>query len=468
MDYAKAAAEIVEKAGGPENVQSVTHCMTRLRLILNDEKKADIEGIKKIKGVLGCVYMGEQLQVVLGANLIDTYNEVVKQFGFTEAAVVDENLDPELTKKDDDQPRWKRWGTELIGYISGSVAPMIPGFIGGGMLKVVLLLIKLVWPEFESTDTYALLSIMANAPFYFMPIIVAYGAAKKLGATPVYAMLVAAAMFAPDFLEYVNADPQEEMTLFGIPILLQDYSNSLLPALLLAWAAARFEKLWNKVVPGIFKSVFVGLLTMVCTYVLTMTIFAPLGTYMGNYIVAFLMFLNSTVGPLAVALLAGIMPFVIMTGVGGVFMAFMTQLLTDPGYDSLFRPALLLHNMAEGGACLGVALRAKNKEFKNEAFSIAIGCIVAGVSEPSIYGITLRLKRPMIGVCVGGAAGGLVAGLLGARAYIMGYSTILALPIFEDTIVAIVIAIIVAIAVSCLVTMALGFDESIVVDEEEA
>lgn len=462
MDYAAAAAKIVEYAGGPENVHSITHCMTRLRLILKDKDRADMEAIKKIKGVLGCIYAGEQLQVVLGANLMDTYDEVLKQFSFKEDAVVDEDLDPELVAG---QPIWKRWGTELLGYISGSVAPMIPGIIAGGMLKVALLLITLVWPEFKSQDTYTLLSILANAPFYFMPIIVAYGTAKKLGGTPVYPIVVAAAMFAPGFLALVKADPQEQVTLFGLPVLLQSYANSLLPSLLLGWASVKLERFWNRVVPGIFKAVFVGLMTITCNYVLTMLVFAPIGTYAGNYIVEFLMFLNATVAPLAVALLAGTMPFLVMTGVGGVFMAFMTQLLANPGYDSLFRPALLLHNMAEGGACLGVAIRAKDKEFRSEALSIAVGCIVAGVSEPSIYGITLRLKRPMIGVCAGGAAGGLVAGLLGARAYIMGYSTALALPIFQDTIVAIVLAIITAIAVSCIVTVVLGYDESIVTGE---
>lgn len=253
-----------------------------------------------------------------------------------------------------------------------------------------------------------------------MPIIVAYGTVKKLGGTPVYPIVVAATMFAPDFLALVKADSQEQVTLFGLPVLLQSYANSLLPSLLLGWASVRLERFWNRVVPGIFKAVFVGLMTITCNYVLTMLVFAPIGTYAGNYIVEFLLFLNATVASLAVALLAGTMPFLVMTGVGGVFMAFMTQILANPGYDSLFRPALLLHNMAEGGACLGVAIRAKDKEFRSEALSIAVGCIVAGVSEPSIYGITLRLKRPMIGVCAGGAAGGLVAGLLGARAYIMG------------------------------------------------
>ena len=132
----------------------------------------------------------------------------------------------------------------------------------------------------------------------------------------------------------------------------------------------------------------------------------------------------------------------------------MTQALTNPGYDAVFRPAFILHNMAEGGACIGVALRTKDAEKRAEALSIAFGCIVAGVTEPAIYGINLPRKKPMYGVMAGG-----VAGLLGAKAYVMGYSTVLALPIFQNTIVAMSIAIVTAIVVAAVVTYVLGFEE---------
>lgn len=183
-----------------------------------------------------------------------------------------------------------------------------------------------------------------------MPIWVAYGAAVKLGSTPIYAMIVAAAMFAPNFMALVNADPQVSQDLFGLPVMLKGYSASLLPALLLAFAAAKIEKLWNKVVPGIFKSVFVGPLTLLCTYVLTMVVLAPVGTWIGDGVVGALMTIYALAGPVALALLCGIMPFAIMVGIHTVFGPFMLQLLSNPGYDALFRPALILHNMAEGGA----------------------------------------------------------------------------------------------------------------------
>ena len=408
--------------------------------------------------MLGCVYAAEQLQVVMGQNLIATYDQVLSQFHFSEAGVVDESHDADTTA-DAGKLTPNKLGQNIIGYITASVTPVLPGLIAGGMLKVVLMLITTFVPEFASNSTYTLLSITADAPFYFLPIWVAYGASKKLGGTGIYAMAVAAAMFAPNFMALVNADPQVEQTLFGLPVLLKGYSGGLFPALLLSFTAYEFERLWNKVVPGIFKSILVGLLTITCTYTLTMLVLAPLGTWIGEVIVAVLMGIYGVAGPVALALLAGSLPFLIMVGVHTVFAPFMLQLLENPGYDALFRPALILHNMAEGGACLAVALRTRNKEFRSEALSIAIGCIFAGVTEPALYGVTFRLKRPLYGVIAGGAAGGLVGGFMGMHAYVMGYSNIMALPIFQDTIMAAVIAIVIAIVVAFAVTYALGFDE---------
>lgn len=464
LDFAQTAAQIVEGAGGPQNITSVTHCMTRLRFTVKDPDAADMETIKQVDGVLSCVYAADQLQVIMGKNLMGTYDEVVKQFGFTEAAPVEDAAAAQADAKRQPGSPWtpQALGNRIIGYITATVTPIIPGLIAGGMLKVFLMIATLVMPDLAATSTYALLSIAANAPFYFLPIWVAYGASKKLGGTGIYAMAVAAAMFAPEFLALVGADPQVPQDLFGLPVLLKSYASGLFPALLLSFTAYQFERLWNKIIPGIFRSVFVGSLTILCTYVLTMLVLAPLDTWIGELIVTVLMGIYGVAGPLALALLAGSLPFLIMVGVHTVFGPFMLQLLENPGYDALFRPALLLHNMAEGGACLAVALRTRNKEFRSEALSLAVGCILADVTEPALYGITFRLKKPLYGVVAGGAAGGLVGGLMGMHAYVMGYSNIMALPIFQNTVVAAIAAVATAIVVSAAVTFALGFDDKAV------
>lgn len=449
IDYKQTAAEIVRLVGGPENVKSLGHCMTRLRFILKDEGKADTEKIKKIKGVLGVVSAGGQFMVILGQNLLPVFEACQKDFNLGGGEITDENLDD----KKKEPLTVKSAVMAVIGFVSAAVTPLVPGLIAGGMLKVVLVLINMV-TDITGTGVYTLLSAVADAPFYFMPIFVAYGAAVKLGGTPIYAMICAASLLHGSYTALVDAG--EAVTFFHLPVRLMSYSSSLLLALLLALCAYYIEKLLNKIVPGIFKSILVGLGTIAVTMFLGFTILAPLGGYLSNYLGMLFSFLSDTTGPIALAALAACLPWIIMCGMHTSFGAFMTQSLADPGYDGLFRPALLLHNMAEGGSCLGIALRAKNGELRSEALSLSFGCIVAGVTEPAIYGMNLPRRKPMIGVMAGGAVGGFIAGLFHCRVYVMGYSTVLALPLFEGTIMYMAAAIIAAIVVAAIVTFILN------------
>lgn len=456
MDYKKLAADIVENVGGPENIEIVSHCMTRLRFNLKDVSKTNKETLENLNGVLGVVYAGGQYMVILGQNLIPVYERVIKDFNLEAGEISNENLD-DIKEK---QPlTLKNIGNTILGYVSASVTPLIPGLIAGGMLKVILLLIvTFIDPDFANSSTYLLLSAIGDAPFYFMPIIVAYGAATKLGGTPVYAMVATAALLHTNFISLVSSG--NPFTLFGISVRSLSYSSTLLPALLIALVAYYAEKFFNKIVPGIFRSVFVGMGTIFVAGSLGYLILGPIGNMLGEGIAAIFMFLSSTVGPVAVGLLAALLPWLVMTGMHTALAPFMTQLLSDPGYDAMIRPAFLLHNMAEGGAVLGVAARSKDAQYRSECISIAVGCIVAGVTEPAIYGVNLKHRKPMYGVMIGGFAGGFVASLLGAKAYVMGYSNIIALPIFQDTVIAMIIGVITAIVVAAVITFVLGIQET--------
>lgn len=465
MDYVKTAEEILKLCSGNGNISSVTHCATRLRLFIIDKQKVDVEGIKKIKGVLGTVYSEDELQIVLGKNLIPVYNEVQKCHNESEKNGSEKNKSENTagkvsasSEKKTGKEKAKELGGRLLGFVSGSVTPMIPGLVAGGMLKTFLLLITLAWAGFGETQTYTLLSMVADVPFYFMPVFVAYGAAKKLGGTPVFAMVAAAGLVYPEFTTLLAGE--EAVKIFNIPVMVVKYNSTLLPALLIAVCAFYVEKLLVKILPGIIRPILLGVGTIAITYTLGITVLGPLGDFVGSYVVNIFLWSSEHMGPLAVGLLAGCMPFLVMTGMHHAVTPFMVQAIANPGYDVLFRPAYILHNMAEGGACLGVALRTKDKALKAETFSLAFSCIVAGVTEPAIYGVNLPLKKPMIGVVAGAASGGVVAGIMGATAYVYGYSTILAIPIFQQTIMAIVAAIVVAILVSAVVTFVLGFDES--------
>lgn len=447
MDYQKLAASIIQNVGGVDNIILLTHCMTRLRFNLKDDNLVNKVALEDLKGVVGVISAGGQYMVILGKNLLPVYESITKNFAVKTGAPVAENLD-NTTKE---PLTWKNVGNKIVGFVSAAVTPVVPGLVAGGMLKVVILLIvTFIDPAFNKTTSYQLISAIADAPFYFMPVLVAYGAANKLGATPVYAMVATAALLHHNFIDLVVSG--KPITLMGIGVRPLSYGTSLLPALLIAIVAYYSEKFLNRIVPGIFKSIFVGMGTIFIAGSLGYLILGPIGNMLGQIIANIFMFLNTYVGPLAVGLLAAALPWLVMTGMHTALSPFMLQLLDKPGYDPILRSAFLMHNMAEGGANIGVALRTKDKEFKSECWSLAVGCIVAGVTEPAIYGVNLKLKKPMYGVMAGGFAGGMVASLLGAKAYIMGYSNILALPIFGKTVSAIVVAIIIAIVVAAAVT----------------
>ena len=459
MDFEKVAEELIKYSGGAGNISSVTHCMTRLRFIIKDTSKVDLKKINATKPVMGNVFKTNELQIILGQNLMPVYTAAAKLLQDQIPVEDMEASKPEARKKLTPGEA----GTAVINFVSAAVTPLVPGLIAGGMLKVFLLLITLAVPEFSKSQTYTLLSLAANMPFYFMPVFVSMGTAKKLGSTPIYAMACSAALVAPAFTEMVSAG--ESVHLFGLPVMLVKYNNTMMPALLIGICAAYVEKLMNKIIPGIFKSIFVGTGTLFITYTLGVTVLGPLGDFLGAIIVNVFVFSSEHFGFIALGALTAVLPWLIMTGMHHAISPFMTQFIADPGYDGVFRPAFILHNMAEGGSCLGVALKTKNKEFKAECFSLAVGCILAGVSEPAIYGIGVKYKKPMIGVMAGGAAGGVVAGLLGAKAFFMGYSTILALPIFVNTIGAMLAGIAVTIVAAAAVTYILGIEEESDADE---
>ena len=452
VNYADTASKIVEIIG-KENVTSITHCMTRLRFAVKDPSIINLDEIKKVPGVIGSVYAGQQLQVIMGQHLLPTYEEILKQNDFKEEAVVDERLD------NAEKPTGiKGVLNDILGYIVACVSPLVPAMVAAGMLKVILLLIGKVSPAFTASSTNTILSALADAPFYFMPIIVAYGGAKKLNATPVYAMIVAASLLSPTWTGIVSAgDP---VTLFGIPTRLLTYSSTLLPALLIAFVAAKAEKFFDSIIPGVFKNLLVGMITIAVTGTLAFTILGPLGSYVGSAIAQVFLWLGDNVPWLGTGVLAFFLPWLVLTGMVWAISPFMALNIAELGRDSVLRPAYMCHNMAEAGAAIGVGLRAKDKEFRALAFSVAFECLVAGVSEPAIYGVNLKLKKPMIAVMIGGAAGGVVAAMLGATAYAMGWSNIWALPIFMDTVGAMIAGIVVSIVVAAVVAYVIGFDQN--------
>lgn len=449
MDFKKMVNEIIEYVGGVDNVASLSHCMTRLRFVLKDEEVVNVERIKMIKGVLGVTFGSGQLQIVMGKNVISAYNELIAYYSFSDVDT--------RTKKARTPRSLKGVGMLIVNFVSGSLSPVITGLVAGGMLKLLLFIVLMIVPEWNEVQSYKILAFVADVPFYFMPIFVAYGASMKLGCSPVYPIFVACILLHPNLIVMINEG--EPIHLLGIPMMMVTYSSTMVPALLSTLLVQYLEKFFNKIIPGIMKTILVGVCTVITACILTLCILGPMGTYIGNYLVGFIIWLQTVIGPFALAFLTAILPFMVMSGTHTLLAPFLVETLNINGFDTFFRPALILHVIAEGGASIGVGLRTKDKKFRSEAISLGIGSIFAGISEPVLYGICLQYKRPLIGVIAGGAVGGLLAGLTGVKAYTMSKTTILALPIFQETMIGMLIACFACMIVAGVVAFLLGTKE---------
>ncbi len=461
LNVESTSKSIMENIGGKENVSSVTHCVTRLRFVLKDVKKANKAELEKIDGVLGVVYGSGQYQIILGPNLYPVFEYVVKEYNLEEDEEIDEYHEEDLVEDENQQKsKFSYYANIVMKFLTSTLTPFITVLYGAGMLKVVLGVSSYFWPTITDNSTYMMFNFMSDVPFYFMPVFIAYGAARTLKSNPAFAMALALMLVYPNFVELIGSD--QAITMFKIPVTLVKYSNTLLPAVFSTLLVAKLEKFFYKVIPGVLRTVFAPLLTLAVAMPIVMLFLAPIGTFVGGYIVSGFVGLYDLLGGVSVGILATVFPFMIIGGMNMLFVPPMLELLANKGYDNFFRPAFILHNISEGGACVAVAIRARDKKIRSEATAAAVGAIVSGVTEPAIYGITLRLKRPLIGVLAGGFAGGTVAGVLGAKAYTMGYSSILAIPIFMDTMFVIIVAIAVSFVVSLVVTLILGFDETLI------
>lgn len=458
IDYKVLADDIIERVGGVANIREVSHCVTRLRFLLKDKNLVNEQELKALKGVLGTVYGSGQYQIILGENLFPVYDSIEKNYDIQTGAVVDETHTEDYKLEDANvEKNFKYYFTKVIQFMSASLTPFITVLYGAGMLRVIMSLASYFVPSVSASTTYKLFNNVAQAPFYFMPILVTYGASRVLKSNPAFSITLAAALLYPDWTSMVSAG--EPVTMLGLPVKLLSYSSTLLPAIFLSILAAYLEKFFYRTIPGVLRSVFAPLCIFLVGFPITMLVLGPIGNVIGSFIVTIIVWIERHTGGLAPGIIAAAHPFLVLMGVNMLMVPPMTELFTAMGYDNVFRPGWILHNIAEGGSCFAVFFKTKNGDLKSTALSAGIGAFVSGVSEPALYGIGIRFKTPIIGVVVGGLVGGAVAGIMGAKAFSMGYSSVLGVVIFEETMAAIISAVVVAFAVSFIVTYILFKDE---------
>lgn len=443
MSFKNLAASILEKVGGTENVSSVGHCATRLRFNLKNDTKADTEAIKSIKGVVGVVNNGGQYQVIIGNDVSSVYKELV-QLGKLSDASNNE------TKEQD-----KGTVAKVLDIIAGCFFPIIPALTGAGMLKAVLaLLVAFKWVTADS-EVYQFLNFMGDAAFYFLPILLAASAAKKFKVNQYLAMSLGALLLHPTFISMVNGAKEtgEKLHFLGITVPLVSYASSVIPIILAIWFMSYVEPFFEKIVPKSTRIILVPLLTLIVVAPITLIAIGPLGNYLGQVLGIGINFLNTYVSWLVPTLVGTFTPFLVMTGMHYGIIPLGMNMLATKGIDTIAGPGMLVSNIAEGAASLGVALRSKNKDIKQLASSAGISAI-AGITEPALYGISLRFKRPLIATMIGGGVGGLFIGIMGVGRYAQVSPGIFSLPSyigpngFSDLIYA---------AIGCVISFATAF-----------
>ncbi|KQU25055.1 beta-glucoside-specific PTS transporter subunit IIABC [Priestia megaterium] len=410
--YEKLAHDIVRKIGGSENVSTLTHCMTRLRFALNDNKKANRQEIEDLDGVISVRESGGQFQVVIGTHIEEVYEEVIKVLG---------------NNRESSNQQKVGIFNKIIDFISGTFSPLVPAIAGAGMIKALLALLLLFNLVSRESQTYYVISFMSDASFYFLPFLLAFSAANKLKCSPVLAMISAGILLHPNFVQLQTAG--ENVHVLGIPLTLVSYSSSVVPILLIVWAQSYIEPMLKRIIPDAVKILFVPMFTVLLVGLIGLTVLGPLGSFFGQYLAMGFDFVGSQGSWLIIFLVATVWPILVMFGLHHSIVPLSLAQVTTLGYENILGPGAIISNIAQGVASLVVAWRTKDQSLKQIANSGGITSLM-GITEPALYGVNLPKKYPLIATMIGGASGGLYAGLMEVSRYATGASGIPAIPLY--------------------------------------
>jgi PTS system beta-glucosides-specific IIC component len=427
MKYEKLARDIIKNVGGKENVNSLTHCITRLRFKLKDESKANTDVLKKMDGVVTVVKSGGQYQVVIGNHVPDVYAEVVAIGGFHAEGA------------DCSEPEEKKGlFNSFIDTISGVFAPTLGVLAATGMIKgfnALFVSLKLID---ATSGTYQVLNAIGDSLFYFFPIFLGFTAAKKFNANQFVGMALGAVLVYPTLISITAGKPLYTLfagtffespvflTFLGIPVILMNYSSSVIPIVLSVYVGAKIEKFFRKVIPDVVKTFLVPFCTLLVVAPLTLIVIGPIATWAGKLIGTITLALYNLSPVIAGTLLGGFWQVFVIFGLHWGLIPIVINNLTVLKYDPILA-AVFGASFAQTGVVLAILLKTKNSKLKSLSIPAFISGIF-GVTEPAIYGITLPRKKPFIISCIAAAVGGAIISLMGTKLYMIGGLGIFGVP----------------------------------------
>ncbi len=456
MDFQKMSKEIKEYVGGAENIESVAHCATRLRLVLKDDSKIQKEKVESIDGVKGAFMNSGQFQVIIGQGAV---NNLYKVF-------VGENDIKEASAEEQKKAAAQKlnWFQRFARTLSNIFVPIIPVIVASGVLMGVLGMLSNFGVVSADSGVYKLLDMISNAAFTFLPVIIAFSAGKEFGCNPYLAAILGCIMIHPNLqnawtMGTAGVETQY-LDFFGFKLAAIGYQGQVLPILIAVLVMAFLEKRIHKIMPNCVDLLLTPFFTLLITAIATFFVIGPVGRFIGDGISIGLQFLYSNLGPVAGLVFGGTYSLIVITGMHHSFHAVETGLLASPAIGINFLlPIWSMANVAQGGAALAVYFKSKNKKLKTVAAPASFSCLL-GITEAAIFGVNLKLVRPFIGALIGGAVGGFLVVLMGVGMNGIGVTGIPGLAIVaQNSMLMYIIGMAVSFVVAFAATWIMGFKE---------
>lgn len=448
IDYHKTAMELLKELGGNDNITNVTHCATRLRFILKDESIVNKDKVAKIPGVITTVQAGGQFQVVIGNHVKDAYEHMIKMV----------TIDEEAAKGTGN----KKVGivSRIIDVISAIFAPFLYTLAACGILQGILGVLVALNAIDTAGGTYQILNFISWTAFTFLPVLIAVTASKKFGVNTFIALVIACALVCPDYIAMVNA--AKPVYFLGMKVQLLSYTSSVIPIILSIWIASYVQKFFDKYLPIVIRNLFTPMFTIAIMVPLTLLAFGPIGNTIGGAIGGIYNTLYNLSPIVAGLVVGGLWEVLVIFGVHWGITPVTVGNYANLGYDT-FTGLQASAVFSQAGATFGVFLKTKNKDMKGVSASAAITGLF-GITEPAIYGVNLRLKKPMICGCIAGAVGGAIGGAFHAVSWSYNMPGIATLPAYFKVghltpFIGLVISIVVAFVLGAVLTYIVGFED---------
>lgn len=444
-NYSSQIKQYIELVGGPSNISSLTHCVTRLRFAIKDKGRVDVEGLKKVEGTMGCQWAGEQLQIIIGAQVADVYDQMCDQLGIAKVSQIDEDLgDGKKTFKD-----------KLLGALSGILMPAMPLIIGGGMIKAFcMMFMSLGWVD-PASGMFTMMMAIGDAPFKFMPVILGFTTAKQFKMNPMLGMGIGAALMYSS-LQGVD------LNLLGFTVN-ATYEGTILPVIFVTIFGSYVERLAKKVSPKILSSFVVPVITLVITVPIGFAVIGPVFNGIAQGISDGIMWMYSNTPIVAGTLLGLLWQVLVVFGMHSVFSSIAVVQMAEGTGTPLLAMAFPAF-FAQAMTVWAIFFKTKSEKMRSVTMSAGISALL-GVTEPAIYSVTLPRMKYFIISCIGTMGGALVMALTGTLRYSLGGLGFFCIPTFfgegvtlESVLPVIAISLLVAGGISFVLTFLLYKD----------